>query len=393
MTDVVPDDRPQIAIISDEPTPYRLHVLGRIARELPQVALHSVFTHPEPTMPWRVEIDKSIGPVIFPGWSLNNRAHISLRSVPVFWRIRDFLLEKRIRLVILLGYNDLTRLLLIHWSHQKGIPLLLTGDSNVFSEGGHHFLFQTVKRLYVGHVVSLVAGLMPMGTCGRAYFRLYADHNKPAFLFPYEPDYDNLAACDPATREAFLHRHGLDPARRRLLYTGRLADVKRVDVLLDAFERIAEYRPDWDLVVAGDGPMRQELQARVPVRARDRIKWLGFLQFEEMIPCYHCCDALVLPSEREPWALVINEAVATGLPVIATEVVGAAVELVRQGINGLLVPPRNVEALFGALLEITDPDRNREMRNAAPAALQQWRIAADPVEGVRRALRYFHVIL
>jgi glycosyltransferase involved in cell wall biosynthesis len=162
---------------------------------------------------------------------------------------------------------------------------------------------------------------------------------------------------------------------------------------LDAFERISEYRPDWDLVIVGDGPLRQELQARVPMRVRDRIKWLGFLQFEELISCYHSCDALVLPSEREPWALVINEAVASGLPVIATEVVGAAAELVRHGLNGLLVPPRNLEALVKALIEITNPDRNQQMRGAAPAILQQWRIAADPVEGVRQALRYFHVIL
>lgn len=344
-------------------------------------------------MPWQVQIDDDICPVIFPEYSLSKKALISLSSVPLYRRIVAYLLEKRIRLVILLGYNNLTRLLLIHWAQRKGIPLLLTGDSNIFNEGRHHFPMRIFKRWYVSHVVDLVAGLMPMGTCGRAYYRLYADHNKPTFLFPYEPDYDKLAVCDASTREAFLRRHGLNPIRRRLLYSGRLTRVKRVDLMLNAFERIAEYRPDWDLVIAGDGPLRQALQARVPERIRNRIQWLGFLQFEDLIPCYHCCDALVLPSEREPWALVINEAVATGLPIIATDVVGAAVELVRQGINGFLVPPRNIEALTGAMKEITNPDRNQDMREAAPAILRQWRTAADPVEGVRLALRYFHVIL
>ena len=387
------NDRPQIAIISDEITPYRLHVLNRIARELPQVALHSIFTNTQPSMPWQIQMDEKIGPVTFPEWSLNDRQRISVHSAPLFRCIRDYLLGRSIRLVILLGYNDLTRFLLIRWSHRNSLPLLLTGDSNVFNEGERGLLFRTIKRLYVGHVVDLVAGVMPMGTCGRAYYRLYADHSKPTFLFPYEPDYDKLATCDPAAREAFLRRYGLIPARRRLLYSGRLAAVKNVGLLLAAFEQIIEYRPDWDLVVAGDGPLRGELQARVPLRMRDRIKWLGFLQFEDMIPCYHCCDALVLPSAREPWALVINEAVAAGLPVVATYVAGAAVELVSDQVNGLLVPPGDLEALRNALVEITHPDRNQEMRRAAPAALQRWRRAADPVEGVRLALRHFRIIL
>ena len=385
-------DLPQIAIISDEPTPYRLHVLGRIARELPQVVLHSIFTHPKTSMPWNVKINEEIRPITFPECSLNDKWIISLSSIPLFRRIVAYLLEKHVRLVILLGYNDLTRLLLLRWARAKGIPLLLTGDSNVFNEGRHHFLLRVIKRMYVGHVVEQVAGLMPMGTCGRAYYRLYADHNKPTFLFPYEPDYNRLKNCDAATKDAFLRRYGLDPLRHRLLYSGRLVGAKRIDLLLEAFARIAEFRQDWDLVIAGDGPLREELQSRVPAALRGRIKWLGFIQFEDLIPCYHCSDALVLPSENEPWALVINEAVATGLPVVVTDVVGAAVELVRHGINGYMVPPRNVESLIEALKKITDPARNGEMRAAAPAILTQWRTAADPVKGVRLALKYFHVI-
>jgi glycosyltransferase involved in cell wall biosynthesis len=387
------NNRTHIAIISDEPTPYRLHVLGRIARELPQVALHSLFTHPVPSMPWKLGLEEDIRPVVFPGLSLNNRSIVSPYSLPLFFRIRDYLVAQRIRLVVLLGYNNLTRFLLIHWAHSKGIPLLLTGDSNVFDDSRHGYLFRGMKRLYIGHVVNRVSALMPMGTCGRAYYRSYADHNKPTFLFPYEPDYAKLQTSNAPAKEAFLRGHDLSPARHRLLYCGRLIGVKRVDVLLDAFVRILDHRPDWDLVIAGDGPLRKQLQRRLPANARDRVRWLGFLQLDELIACYHSCHALVLPSEREPWALVINEAVATGLPVVSSEVVGAAVELVRHGVNGLLVPPRNVHVMTNALLEITEPRRNEEFRRAAPAVLDQWRTAADPVAGLRQALKYFNLIM
>lgn len=385
------DSRAQIAIISDEPTPYRMHVLRRIARELPDIVLHSIFTHPVPSMPWQVGLDDAIRPVVFPELSLTNRTLVSPRSFPLFERIRDHLVRHRIRMVVLLGYNNLTRFLLIHWAHARGLPLLLTGDSNIFDDARRGHLFRGIKRTYLRHVVKRVAALMPMGTCGRAYYRAYTNHTKPTFLFPYEPDYARLAECESGTKIRFMAQQGWSAERRRFLYCGRLVDVKRVDILLDAFVRILDRRRDWDLVIVGDGPRRAELQGRLPANARDRVQWLGFLQFDDIVACYHACDALVLPSEREPWALVVNEAVATGLPVVSTDVAGAAVELVRHGVNGLLVPPRNVHAMADALLRISEPELNAQFRESAPGVLAQWRTSADPVDGLRQALSYFHV--
>src|SRR5208282_678289 len=121
-------------------------------------------------------------------------------------------------------------------------------------------LIRIIKRRYVGWVLKQVSGLMPMGTCGRAFFRLYLDHNLPEFLFPYEPDYSALRRPDPPKLKAFGEKHGLSPDRKRLLYCGRLVRVKRVDVILEAFARVALARPDWDIVIAGDGPLRKTLQ-------------------------------------------------------------------------------------------------------------------------------------
>jgi glycosyltransferase involved in cell wall biosynthesis len=190
----------------------------------------------------------------------------------------------------------------------------------------------------------------------------------------------------------FALKHGLDPTRKRLVYCGRLVSVKRVDVLIDAFARIAARRPEWDVVIAGDGPLRLALESRVPVSLRGRVKWTGFLQTDETIACYRNCDALVLPSEREPWALVVNEAVACGLAVVATEVVGAAAELVDHGVSGLIVVPGSVSAMSEALLELTDGDRCDTMRRHAELMLARWRAKADPVRGLERALVHFGVM-
>ena len=388
------DAKPTIAIISNEPTPYRLALLRRIADELPGVTTYNVFTHTvsDPSMPWAVDLEQKLHPVFFADHHLRPGFNGIGRCRRLFKAIRDFLVEQHIDLVILLGYNDLARLKLIKWAHKQKLPLLLTGDSNIFGDARTSGLRSFMKRRVVRYVIKRLAGLMPMGTAGRAFFRSYADHRLPTFLFPYEPDYDGLANVDDARRGRFMHEHELDPDRKRLLYCGRLVQIKRVGDLIDAFAEVAADRPDWDLVIAGEGDLKTRLQARVPAELRDRVKWLGFLQFEDTAACYHCCDVLVLPSEYEPWAVVINEAAACGLAIITTEVVGAAVELVRHKTNGMIVPPCNVAALADAIRETTDPHVCQWMKKASPEVLRQWRRAADPVDGVKAALKHFGVI-
>lgn len=385
-------DRPDFAIISHEPAPYRMHVLRRIVAELPEARLHSLFTHSSVSMPWDVERQSEANAVFFPEAGMATRQHIGRGSVPLFRLIRDYLTRHRVRLTILLGYNDLTRALLIRWARRQGVPLLITGDSNVFGEGRLGYVKRTVKRAYVRWVLNCVSGLMPMGVCGRAFFRLYKDHNLPEFLFPYEPDYALFEKPDAEHEHAFTQRYSLNAGRKRLLYSGRFVPAKRVDLLIDAFARIAAHRPEWDLVLAGDGPLRNQLESRVPVSLRNRVTWTGFLQVEDTACCYRQCAVLVHPSEYEPWAVVINEAIASGLAVVASNVIGAAAELVRHGTNGLLVQPRNVESLVDALLRVTTPNAAETMRAQAPAILKQWRTAADPVAGVRQALKHFNLI-
>jgi glycosyltransferase involved in cell wall biosynthesis len=381
--------RTNIAIISNEPTPYRLAVLNRIADELSEATTYNIFTHTvsKPHMPWAVAPHPKIKPLFFDRHALG--ASNPLRCYGLYRDIKRFVIDKQISLIVLLGYNDLARLLLIGWAKRAGIPLLVTGDSNVFGEGRVGAIRKFVKRRVVRHVLKRAAGLMPMGTCGRAFYRSYMDHNLPTFLFPYEPNYAAMEQCDASRKQAFMAKHKLDADRKRLLYCGRLIEIKRVDDLLAAFCEVADERPEWDLVIAGDGELRERLQASVPDALRDRVKWTGFLQFDDTVACYHACDVLVLPSAFEPWGVVINEAVCCGLAVIATEVVGAAVELVKHGVNGMIVPPRDVAALRHAIGEVTDPQVCQWMQTAAKDQLRHWRRSGDPVDGLRQAMRYF----
>ncbi|MFM7133946.1 MAG: glycosyltransferase family 4 protein [Planctomycetota bacterium] len=289
----------------------------------------------------------------------------------------------------MLGYNDLPRLLLILHLRRKGVPIVFTADSNIFGDARVQGVKRLVKGVFMRWLLRNVDGLMPMGTCGRAYFRSYLDHDLPEFIVPYEPDYAALATRDEAGVASFRAKHGLREGRRRFMYCGRFVEVKRVDVLLRAFVAMAPSHPEWDLVLAGDGPLREKLVAMIPTGLRDRVTFTGFLQFDDISRCYHACDALVLPSEYEPWALVVTEAMAAGMAVIASDVVGAAVDLVRPGVNGYLVTPRSVDSLESALRHAASAGAIDALKREAPAILDSWRRATDPVAGFEAAIARF----
>jgi glycosyltransferase involved in cell wall biosynthesis len=182
-------------------------------------------------------------------------------------------------------------------------------------------------------------------------------------------------------------RFDLSPQRRRIVFSARMMRVKRPDLALDAFMAIADERPDWDLIMLGEGELRTALEARVPQRLRERVRWFGFLNNrEEVASLYAMCDVLLLTSEHEPWGVVVVEAVAAGMAVIASDVVGAVPELVHDGRNGFVFPSTDLPELVASLKKITDEATLLRAKSQSLNVLDDWRADSDPVSSFRSAL-------
>ena len=384
------DEPVGLAIMQPVPRPDRAHLHARIADELPGVVLHSIFYRSGWDFTWTLEMPERTHPVSFAG---KNDALPALR----WWgrpfhdwrksrRIIAYLREHRIKALVLHGYNHLIAIQLIRYCNRHGIGVFMRSDSNIRGDRPRSAPQAWLKRRLVGWVVRHCDGVMPMGQLGQAYFEKYGADLKRCFWVPYEPNYDYYGSVDAQALEAFRAEHGLSADRRHLLFSGRLIPVKRVDLLIDAFARIAEERPEWDLVIAGDGPLREALEQRVPEPLRQRVRWLGFCDMEPMVRAYHAADVLVLPSDYEPWGVVLNEAMAAGLAVVASDVVGAAYDMVSDRVNGRLFTSGDVTEFAEALRDVTDPERHDAYRRAVPDVLAEWRRRADPVEGIRKAL-------
>ncbi len=168
------------------------------------------------------------------------------------------------------------------------------------------------------------------------------------------------------------------------LYVGRLDPQKGLDVLLEAAAAVAEARPDWHLALAGAGPDRDVLidrAASLPT-LEGRVHWLG--RRDDVPALLKAADLLVLPSLWEGMPNAVLEAMAAGLPVVATLVEGTE-DLVLPGRTGWLVPPGQPAPLAAALLEAAaDPDRRRRLGRAARARVEAEFTPGRVVEAYER---------
>jgi glycosyltransferase involved in cell wall biosynthesis len=145
---------------------------------------------------------------------------------------------------------------------------------------------------------------------------------------------------------------------------GRLSTEKGADVLLRAFAELAKTRTDLRLILVGDGPARPEVEGEIAALGlRDRVELLGTRSdVPELLAGF---DLFVLPSRREGLPLAILEAMAAGLPIVASKV-GGIPEAISHGDQGLLVPPEDVGALAGAIDRlILEPDRRTALGRSA----------------------------
>ena len=142
------------------------------------------------------------------------------------------------------------------------------------------------------------------------------------------------------------------PANRRLVNVGRLCEQKGQLLLIEAAARLAQQGIDFELVLVGDGDMRPLIEASIAgYQLEDRVKLVGWITNAGVQDLLRESRGLVLASFAEGLPVVIMESLAVGRPVIATWIAGIP-ELVRDGVNGWLIPPGNVESLATAMTEM-----------------------------------------
>lgn len=381
--------KPTVVFLMNSMPPYRASVCRRLRDEL-QLDLISAVTHdPLEGTRWPPVPQADLRQVFFaPNQSVgpaSARQHLS--DLGKAFRVVRWLMRVRPAAVLVYGYDDFSRLLTVLWGRLAGVPMFVAGDSNIHGESRRR-LVRLVKSAYLRPLFRMLNGAMPHGSFGTRYFRKYGVPAARIYKLPLEPDYDRIAGITASEVNVLAERLKLSAGRRRIVYSGRFVAVKRVDLLIAAFSRVADQRPEWDLILLGAGPLEEELRRSVPPTLNDRVYFIPAMRDPaDVFTIYRLCDVLVLPSDYEPWAIVINEAAASGLALVCSNVVGAAADLLRDGVNGRSFRKGDVGDLTAALIHVTDPANLDRYKAGSRQAIADWRRDVDPVRGVEAALR------
>lgn len=265
---------------------------------------------------------------------------------------------------LLVGYNypSFLRLIFARWPGRPPFPLIFRGDSHrLFPR--RDSLRERLRRKLIAAVFRRFAAVLFVGKANRDYFRWHGVPDERLFFAPHAVDNDRFTAEPDVVRQkatAWRRSLGVPDERSLIVFAGKLEDKKRPLDLLEAFERLGP-SSGASLLFVGAGPLENTLRTRAA--GTPNVYFAPFQNQTEMPRTYAAADLFVLPSygSGETWGLAINEALCLARPVIVSDLVGCAADLVEPGRNGLVFPAGNVDALADALREALS-DRERLTR-------------------------------
>src|SRR5262245_30371573 len=296
--------------------------------------------------------------------TLSDVADSTTNSYPLTQRVLGTFRSVKPDVVILAGYTELPFVAAALWAQRHASLNILLSESTLFDHrrgGAWKGVMRRafIKRLFHGAFV------------GGERARRYLENSS----FPPGRIVTGYDVVDNSYFEKFSSEARRTPALKTrmglpsqyFLYVGRFSPEKNLLNLLRAYKlyRTISGSQAWPLVLVGDGPQRPSIEQLVAVERLEGVYLTGFRQVEELPVYYAFAGCFVLASSSEPWGLVVNEAMACGLPVLVSERCGCVPELVRDGINGYTFDPHDERKLSELMLLVSSQKAGRQAMGEA----------------------------
>lgn len=375
----------RVLLLNNLPAPYFMPVFRHLATTSGWELLICFSTRWRPDLGWAegsiestipartvyLEDDSKVGGRSGEPTSQSGSGPASLRKVAVLLRL---LWRERPDYLVCYGYTEASQLSLLLWALLRRIPFALIGDSNIHCDGARG-MRRIMKRLWLRVLTARAAAILTIGTANRKFWEKYGARDQQMFLVPFAVDNQKFRDRTGRLRELARERLARLGIEGRVIFisVGRLVERKNVELLIQAMRQLDPTEPA-ALLIAGDGERREELMAAAGGDAR--IVFLGNIRPDDLPVCYHMADALIIAARDEPWGLVTNEAMASGLAVIAHGECGSAVDLVCSK-NGIILRSFEVEEVVGAMRRLIDNRTELErMKQNSQAKIIAWSVEA-----------------
>ena len=290
--------------------------------------------------------------------------------------------SRRYDAVILCGYFFLMNWFLPVISKFFKIPVIFAGETVLFQG------LKPAKRIFLKLFFNNIKAFLYIGTKSLEFYQHLRLPRERLFFLPYSVDNDFFISETErfwSEKERIKKDAGIACGMPVILYASKLIPRKRPQDLLYAFSQIEEKAA---LVFIGDGIMREELENYAHKNTIKNVYFLGFKNQSELPRYYALADIFVLPSAYEPWGLAVNEAMCAGLPIITTDKVAAAYDLVKDSENGFILKPGDIQGLKNRLLDLIQSEAKRKkMGIESLKIISNWSYDGC-VKGIAAALEF-----
>jgi len=357
----------RLVVLTEIIAPYRIPVFNALAAH-EGISLHVIFLSKTDasTRRWRVYEDEiRFSCEVLPSW----RRRVGKCNLLLNNHVTSALSAAKPEVLICGGYNYVASWQALDWARRNRVQFLLWSESTAHDRRSQYFPVEWLKRKFLSNC----DGFVVPGRSALEYVQQFASPAQKIFVARNAVDIELFAAKEESIRKAADRLRGeLALPPRYFLFVGRLVRSKGVFDLIEAYRSLpSELRESISLVFAGDGPMRAELEALAREIYPGCVHFPGFVHRDELATYYALAECLVMPTHTDPWGLVVNEAMACGLPVICTNVAGCAADLIRE--NGILVASANVVQLADAMQKLaTRPDLRRYMAAESMKLIQEY---------------------
>lgn len=297
---------------------------------------------------------------------------------------KDLLIRERIDAIMIQGYMHPFERQVIRAAKSMGLKIIMRGEFADLRK--RNFLKNILRYYYLKWFYSHVDAFCYIGDEARRHLLHLNVPEKKLFFSPYSVD-TQLFTTQINKLNRFVVREdlGLTNEHFCFIFSGKLIPRKEPILLLDALSKIQQ-RDNIALIMLGDGPLREQIIERGKAVLGPRFLFRGFVNQSELGKYFLAADAFVLPSSRETWGLVVNEAMQFGLPVIVSDNVGCQSNLVSNHDTGQVFLSGNSDSLASALtLLAKSPETARRQGEKAKMHIKNF-TSESSANGISEAL-------
>ncbi|MCK4730460.1 MAG: glycosyltransferase family 4 protein [Candidatus Aenigmarchaeota archaeon] len=296
------------------------------------------------------------------------------------------LFSERYDAVLVHGYARFTCWLAFLGAFITRTPILLKGVTTITQR--RSIWAELSGKLILFPLFKIFSAFLTVGTMNKSYYKSYGVPDSKMFFVPYSVDNDFFSKKYKKLslkKKQLKKEEGLNPNLPIILHVSNLLSIKRPLDLLKAFQPLQNKA---QLVFVGEGTERKKIELYVKEHNLKNIFFVGFKNRQELPIYYVIADIFVLPSASETWGAVINEAMNFKLPIITTDNVGSAPDLIKNGENGYIYKVGDITALSKHLLRLLkNPKLIKKMGEKSYEIIYKWNFDKD-VEGIIKAMDY-----